>query len=382
MKYLTNLLVLLVGLSLLSSCEKEIRNIAPGGGAPTPNPTIPEEVDIIPVDINEKGFEFLDRMQGHWVGQNRVIADDYDFFAFDYRPISPSHIHGIFEGGSMGNLFTSFFVTDFKEKRTIMARNGGVLSGIYRTSYFVLDSVNYANNGDYYRFVDAEGGTNVMWMELRFTADSLYFNAYTSRLGLNFPANRHMTFRGTKEHLELAHTAAATVGFPQNIPAWDFSEGFNPDHLNASPGAKSATYLAQQEQNDVFELAVASGDPFRIDQHPYLGYLQVDIVQNEQIRDKDLSLFLSLEPLTDQDGYFPNSLEPFQTIVLFPNFIGNTEQFLITYLHPGEYYVTIIADANGDGDLGGGDITHPSQKITIDPEGQHQITIDNINVVN
>ena len=29
-----------------------------------------------------------------------------------------------------------------------------------------------------------------------------------------------------------------------------------------------------------------------------------------------------------------------------------------------------------------GDITHVSQKITIDPEGQHEITIDNITVQN
>ena len=85
-------------------------------------------------------------MPGHWVGKMKLMGKPIDWFAFDYRPISPSHIHGIFEGGSMGNLFTSFFVADYKGTKTIMARNGGILSGFYRTSYFVLDKIDIKNN--------------------------------------------------------------------------------------------------------------------------------------------------------------------------------------------------------------------------------------------
>lgn len=378
MTKMTKFLGVLVVLLSFFSCEKEIRNIAPDGQTGEPNPT---EKEIIPVNINDDGFEFLEKMQGHWVGPNRVIADDFDWFAFDYRAISPSHVHGIFEGGTMGNLFTSFFVTDFKDTRTIMARNGGVLNGIYRTSYFVMDSVDHAD-GDYYRFVDAAGGTNTMWMELRFVQDSLYFNAYTSRLGLTFPPTRHMTFKGKREHPELAQTAAAAVGFPQNVVAWDFSEGFMEEYLQASPGAKSATFLAQEDiDTDVFTLAEASGDPFKILDHPYLGFLQLDVVRNENIMGKSLFVNLSRDPLTDDFGYF-SSLEAFNTILLFPEIIGAYDQFLVTYLHPGDYYVTIIADVNEDGFVSEGDYTHVSQPITIDPEGQHQITIDNITVQN
>lgn len=379
MKSVTKYWLLLLAPILLFRCEKEVRNIAGGGDGitPTPNPIV-----ITPVNINEKGFDFLEKMQGHWIGQNRVIADDYDWFAFDYRAISPSHIHGIFEGGTMGNLLTSFFVTDFKGTRTIMARNGGVLNGIYRTSYFVLDSVDYSSEGDFFRLVDAEGGTNTMWMELRFKGDSLYFNAYTSRLGLNFPPTRHMTFKAKKEHLDLAKTAADAVGFPQNIPAWDFSNGFNQAYLQASPGAKSATFLAQQEADtDVFTLAQSAGDPFRIDQHPYLGYLQIDVVRNTDINNKTLFLNLSKDPLTNENGFF-NNPEAFNTILLFPELISTQDQFLITYLHPGDYYITIIADVNEDGFVSQGDFTNPSQFIRIAPEEQHQISIDNITVQN
>ncbi len=369
----------IISILLFCFCETEIRNIA----VPSNPEPIPTSAEVNPVNINEQGFEFLEQMQGHWVGINRVIAQDFDWFAFDYRAISPSHIHGIFEGGTMGNLLTSFFVTNFKGTRTIMARNGGVLNGIYRTSYFVMDSVrNDGDEGNFYRLVDAEGGTNTMWMELRFVKDSLYFNAYTSRLGLTLPS-RHMTFKGKKEHIELAQAAATAVGFPKNEVAWDFSEGFNQDHLYAEPGAKSATFLAYDEdaKKDVFTLAQEAGDPFVIDQHPYLAYLQIDIVRNNKIRNKTLWIYLSKEPLTTEEGYFYD-YDVFDTVLLFPELVDDQNQFLVTYLHPGDYYVNITADVDGDGQISTGDYTHPLESITIEAEGQHQITIRNINVEN
>ena len=149
------------------------------------------------------------------------MGQEFEWWAFDFRPISPSHIHGIFEGGTIGNLFTSFFVTEFKGKRTIMARHGGLLNGIYRTSYFVLDEVKYGSDWGYYRLVDAHGGSDIMWMELTFHRNTVEFNAYTSRFGLTEP-RRHMSFRGTRRHPELAAAAAKAVGFPRNVSDFEF----------------------------------------------------------------------------------------------------------------------------------------------------------------
>ena len=150
----------------LIGCEDNVRDITGGNNSQVPtNPT----AEVNPVDITNDGFDFMEKMQGHWVGTNKVIADEYDWFGWDYRAISPSHIHGIHEGGTLGNLFTSFFVTNYKGQRTIMARNGGLLNGIYRTSYFVMDKVENRNSeGKYYRLVDAVGGDAIMYMELRF----------------------------------------------------------------------------------------------------------------------------------------------------------------------------------------------------------------------
>lgn len=383
-KTLLNTFFTAILLVLATSCSTDdIRNIA---GTTEPEPTLSTEVN--PFDINTDGFDFLEKIQGDWQGPNRIIADDHDWFAFDFRANSPSQVTSIFEGGSMGNLFTQFFVTDFKNKRTIMARNGGVLNGIYRTSYFVLDKVENRDNGKYFRFVDAKGGAHTMFMEMRFTTnDSLYFNAYTSKLGLQAPATRHLTFKGKRTNFDLAQTAAQNFNYPQNVPAWDFSEGFTEEFLYVNPSAseaQSATFLAQAEteDDDVFSMAFDSGDPWRIDQQPNLGYLLLNVEQTPELQGKNLFVNLSKEPLTDEFGYFVPDESAFNSILLFSELNNNEEQFLFTYVHPGTYHVNITADINEDGFISPGDVTHANQTITITPEGQHEITITNINVEN
>lgn len=375
MKNLTRLTIAALSLFFIS-CEKDIVNIAGDSGEEPVNPP-PLSTEVTPVNINEKGFNFLEHMQGQWVGKNRVIADDYDWFCWDYRAISPSQTHGIFEGGSMGNLFTDYFVTDFKNTRTIMARNGGVLNGIYRTSYFVMDSVRTDANGEFYRFVDAVGGANTMFLELRFVADSLYYNAYTSKLGQNAPATRHMTFKGKKRDNSLASSVAAQVGYPQNTPAFDFSSGFNEDFLATD---KSASFLAQSDTKSVFELALESGDPYTINEHPLLGYLNLTIEKNAQIQGADSYIFFSTDPLTDEWGTI--QYDNFNSVMLFSQLIPEQDEFLFTYIHPGTYYVTVIMDVNGDGGPSQGDITHVETSIEITNQGQHELTIKDINIQN
>lgn len=377
----------LLSILIISCSTDDIRNIAaPSGSTPTPNPIGPTEVN--PVDIIADGFDFMEKMQGHWVGNNLVINQEYPWFAWDYRAIAPSHTFGIHEGGSAGNLFTSFFVTNYKGKRTIMARNGGLLNGIYRTSYFVMDKVEDRNDGRYYRLVDAIGGDGVMYMELRFpnNTDSLYFNSYTSNLGSRIP-NRHMTFKGKKMHTELAQEAATASAYPQNVvdSGLDFANGFNPNNLYVKEGlseANSATFLAVQEANNVFELAPLSGDPYIITDHPRLGYLLIDIDRGTIPANQPLLLFLSRDPFTDQNGYFNTDLTVYDTALHFPILSIEENQFLMTYMHPGTYYVTVVADMDGDFSISEGDITHAQRMITINPLGEHQITIDTINVQN
>ena len=341
---------------------------------------------INPVDISKKGFELLEYMQGHWVGSMNLMGQDYEWMAFDYRAIAPSHVHGIFEAGTMGNLFTSFFVTNFNGTRTIFARNGGLLNGIYRTSYFVLDKVEYGKDWTYYRLVDARGGQGIMWMELTFKGDSLEFNAYTSRFGLTEP-KKHMSFKGNKRHLELAKAAARDVGFPKNVVDFEFENGLpKPNWADEYP-LTSASYISEEKGKSLIELGKLAKDPRRIDQMPHVSKLTVSVARSEKTKSKKLLLYLSQKALTDRNGKLITlggyvSAGLMDTLLSFPEVSGNSNSFTFTYLHPGKYFLTVIADMDGDGYPSPGDITHPVTPITVDPKAHKKILISNLNTQN
>lgn len=343
---------------------------------------------IVPIDINQQGFEFFDLMQGHWIGKMNIIGKNYDWFSFDYRPISASHIHGIYEGGTIGNLFTSFFITDFNGKRTIMARNGGILNGTYRTSYFVLDKVELTKNRKYFRLIDAYGGKEIMWMELEFMGDKLNFNSYTSRFGLNGKPKQHMKFQAEKKHLELSNQRAKAFNYPQNKVEKDFSKGLpKPNWGEQYPVITSASYVYQATNIELEKLAKLAGDPFGIEEIPYLSSLKINIELNEKIKNQNLIVYLSKDALTDENGNFKLEYgeikqELFDGIFLFPDLAQNQKEFTFNYLHPGNYYLTIIADINKDGYASKGDICNKSLFLSVKPNSKSELDVKNIKVQN
>lgn len=335
--------------------------------------------EVTPVDIEQKGFGLLDKIQGQWIGINSVAGMNFNWFGWDYRAISKSHVHGIHEGGSMGNLFTSFFVADFKGTKTIMARNGGVLNGIYRTSYFVLDKADSTENGNYYRLVDAAGGENTMYMELRFKNDSLYWNSYTSKLGANPAAKRHMTFKGRKYADDLAKETATKFNFPQKEIAYGFPKGFDDSYLYMK---KSASFLWQSESNDnVYKMAKAALDPVTIKDYPYLSTLKVKFKRPSKANNKQIALYVSTKPFVDENGKIVKDRDNFNTTILYPFLTNNEDEFLFTYVHPGKYYVTVVADMNHDFIISKGDLINKSVLVEVSPKEDTEIMIDDMNNV-
>ena len=359
-----------------------------GPETPTEVETTPEYTftppALEPVDISAQGLAFFEQMKGHWVGNMNIMGTKMEWFAFDYRPISPAHIHGIYEGGTMGNIMTSFFIANYKGTRTIMARNGGLLNGIYRMSYFVLDKVETGPNRSYYRLVDAYGGKDIMWMELEFTGDQLRFNSYTSRFGSMGRPKKHMQFAGTKKHLELADAAAKTMNYPQDQVEHDFSQGMPmPSWGPEYPVVTSASYVYEEGQRDLPSLGQLAGDPIGVEQMPHLASLKVNIGQSGHTANRKLIIYLSREALTDEEGkaimengYPKQSL--FDGILAFPELASNTRQFTFHYLHPGDYYITVVADSNGDHYLSEGDATSPSRKITIGPKVNKLVMVNDV----
>lgn len=343
--------------------------------------------NIKPVDINRQGFDLLNNMQGHWVGSLYLMGENYDWWAFDYRAVAPSHVHGIFEGGTIGNLFTSFFVTEFKGTRTIVARNGGLLNGIYRTSYFVLDQVQTGRGWSYYRLVDAYGGKDIMWMELTFSGNGIEFNSYTSRFGLTGPPKKHMGFKGQRMHPELAAKAARDVGFPRNVIHFKMPAEFPKIDWGEGVPQTSATYMSQEASKSLVELGRLAKDPYRIEHMPHVASLTVNVQRTGLTRGKNLTLYLSREALTDRRGKFITRYgyvkeELLNGLLLFPDLGAKRDEFTFTYLHPGKYFLTVFADMDGDGYPSPGDITHPVRPVTVAPKSSSRVDIRNLTVKN
>lgn len=340
--------------------------------------------DIVPVDLNTQGFEFFDLMPGHWVGDMVIMGKQYDWFSFDYRPISPAHIHGIYEGGTMGNLFTSFFISHFKGKKTIMARNGGILNGTYRTSYFVLDKVELSANRKYFRLIDAYGGKDIMFMELEFIGDNLNFNSYVSRFGLNGKPKLHMQFKASRKHPAISEKVAKELGYPQNEVAIDFSQGLPvPDWGNQYAVITSASYIYQDNGEGLATLAKLSGDPYTLEDMPHVAAVTVEIEQNAKTKDKKLIIYLSQAPLTDAEGkiimeygFIKPSL--FDGVLSFPEISPNQTTFTFTYLHPGDYYLTVVADLNEDGYISKGDLTSKPIFVSVSPGSEQTVRVENL----
>ena len=341
---------------------------------------------ISPVDIQQAHvFDFFNKMQGHWVGKMNLMGENIPWFAFDYRATAPSHIHGLFEGGTIGNLFNAFFVANYKGTETIMVRNGGILNGIYRTSYFVLKTVEEKGDEINYRFVDAYGGEQIMWMELTFNSDQLEMVVHTSRFGTYPKPTKHMVFKGKKQHLELAQTAAKIHKFPSKVVEKTFSNGLPTPQWQEGYTATSGSYMWQDESKSIVELAQLAQDPYPINEIPYLAQMDINIEQTKQTKDQKVIVYLSRSPLTDEQGKVPIEYgyikqSVMDEVLLFSEI--EAPNFKYTYLHPGTYYLTAFVDVDDNSSLSKGDITNTSFKIEIQPKSSQTVHIENINVQN
>ena len=244
----------------------------------------------------------------------------------------------------------------------------------------MLDKVDYGKDWAYYRLVDAYGGQGIMWMELTFYGETVEFNSYTSRFGLTEP-KLHMAFKGKRKHTELAAAAAKAVGFPKNVVDLDFSKGLPKPKWPEGIPLTSASYIWEEKGKSLIELGKIAKDPYRINQMPYLSKLTVAVDRNDATKDKKLHVYLSRRALTDQRGKLITQSgtvrwDLFDNLLSFPELSRKENTFTFTYLHPGTYYLTVVADMDADGMPSLGDITHPVTRNSCEAEVSHQTQRD------
>lgn len=303
------------------------------------------------------GYELLTDLKGHWVGSNETAFGFYDWFAFDFRPISASHLHSIYEGATNQNIITSVFLADFEGKQQIMARNGGWLSNQYRATYFVLDIAEDNTTSKYYRLVDAIGKEKRAYMEFRFENDTLYFDAYKDNSGSLDEPIHHMGFKGTNYNPSFSQAATDLFDYPTKVSEVNLENKF----VNLID-ADSALFLEENE------------DPFPKSEHGHLSDLKINIVKDNAITNDRLLLYLSKEPLIDENGqvdFYNLNTQVIRTV----DVQANEAHYTTTYLHPDSYYITAFKDTDHNLYPSRGDISSMSKIVTVQPERQEEIEI-------
>ena len=283
-----------------------------------------------PSDVSILGFELLNDLNGHWVGSNETPFGNFDWFAFDFRPISASHSHSIYEGATNQNIITSIFLAEIDNRLQIMARNGGWLGNQYRATYFILDKAELNQDERYYRLVDAVGGANRSYIEFRFIADSIYIDAYKDNSGSLDQPIHHMGFSGANRNPSYAMAALNRFEYPQEVTEVNLNDAFlnliDPD---------SALFLEEES------------DPFPKSDHGHVSDLTIDIVRNTETQDDPLLLFISKEEIVSASGVVNfDNLD--NSVIRTISIRANENSYLTTYLHPDEYYITIFSDRDND----------------------------------
>ena len=347
---------------------------------PQPDPHAAFEApDLQAVNIEEEGFEFFEKIQGHWVGKIFLLGQNIPWFAFDFRAIHTAQVHGLFEGGSMGNLFNTFFVAEYRGVKTIMLRNGGILGGTYRSSYFVLTKAT-AND---YLFEDAYGGKQIMWVRVSFYNNTMKLLAYTSRMGSKRPM-RHIEFDGQKLHTDLAEQAAQQFDFPTPTVVKKFPNGLPlPDWGDRYPTVTSASYLAEDDEAGYVALGKRANDPIKIYEVPNLATIQLKFGRTDLSQGKNIQVYLSRVPLTHPDGRFKTTHgyiteAAMNEVLLFPEIDQKEQEFLLTYLHTGKCYLTCVVDNDQDFTPSKGDFYSQSLELNLSSGPPAVLKIDDI----
>lgn len=320
-----------------------------------------EDIDNVN-DADIKGYQLLTDLEGHWVGSNETAFGNFDWFSFDFRPISSSHLHSIYEGGTNQNIITSIFIADFEGKQQIMARNGGWLGDQYRATYFVLDIANDNNSSRYYRLVDAVGKEKRAYIELKFENDTLYFDAYKDNSGTLDEPVHHMGFKGTNYNPSFSQAAHELFDFPQMTSEVNLENKFA--NLIDSD---SALFLEEET------------DPFPRSQHSHLSDLKIDITKDNSILNDKLLLYVSKEPLINENGQVDfNNLNT--KVIRTVDVQADESGYTTTYLHPDNYYITAFADKDSNYYPSQGDISSVSKIIAVQPESlvEMEITVNKI----
>jgi hypothetical protein len=287
---------------------------------PTPGP-----------DINQtKGYGVLSKLKGIWNGPvtSSTPLGGFTEWIVDFRPISANQISAKNELDTLNDINMSFFIALHNSEYKVSFRNGGSFNGLQRISYFLCDSVSENATQNYYRFAEIVNGTHRAYTEVIFknNGDSLYIKSYTNVYNTLPNPVLHMTWSAKRQDTTSCQAAVTQFSFPTKSMTKDFSASFT--------GLTESIFYG------------LTGDPYPEADQPTLGQSNVTYTYAPGYTpnpSKKVLLVITTQPLIVGFSLNMGNLIYRSRYVVLSS-VNN--DFSFNYMHPGDYYLYAIYDAD------------------------------------
>lgn len=291
----------------------------------------------IDAGTNVIGYTILSHLPGIWNGPvtSSTPLGGYPEWVVDFRPLSAAQVSAKNELDTVNDILMGFFIVKHGGAYKIAFRNGGGFAGSQRIAYAVIDSVSETSNNYFYRFSDFRAGKNRVYTNVLFKDDSLIVHVYTNVYNTLSSPQTHMLWQAKLQDSTSAQAAKTAFSFPQKQLVKDFSTTFD-----ALP---EAIYYN------------SASDPYDETSQPYLGQTTVNVNFSAAYTPdptKKVFLMITTQPLFSGMTYNPAQLKYRSRYVFLSS---NDNSFTFNYMHPGNYYLYSLYDANGDGTFSSGD---------------------------
>ncbi|MFL5765836.1 MAG: hypothetical protein ACJ77K_17955 [Bacteroidia bacterium] len=286
------------------------------------------------------GYNILRHLPGIWNGPvtSSTPLGSYPEWIVDFRPVSAAQVSAKNELDTLNNILMGFFVSKHICGYRMAFRNGGGFAGQQRIAYAECDSVSETVNNYFYRFIDYKAGKNRVYTDILFKDDSLIMHVYTNQYNSLPGPVTHMLWKAKLQDTTSAQNAISTFSFPQKQLVKDFSTTFD--------SRTEAIY---------YSAADLANDPYNEASQPYLGQTTVNVnfaAAYTPDPAKRVFLMITTQPLFSGFTFIPANLKYRSRYVFLSS---NDNAFTFNYMHPGNYYLYSLYDANGDGTFSSGD---------------------------
>jgi len=296
------------------------------------------------------GFGFLYRIPGLWKGPvtSDTPAGDFPVWYVDFRPVSPAQISEFSTVDASLCNFITFFIVKHEGRLKVAMRTDARYQNEGCITYEVMQTAD--EDKGYYQFADFQSGVNRAYTIFEFQENKFEMRVYTNKFNKLKEPSLHSRWQATRTTIAPARPAIEHFNYPQPVMVKDFSTTFGNAH-----------------ESVFFDLAA---DPYPSKNEPYVSSITFNVTVDEKLEtspDDELFLMLTTEPIFKGFRYDPKRLNYISKFVYLP--IG-MQEYTMTHVHPGSYYIYSYDDTNGDKRHKSGDYMSSKWEhiITVPPD--------------